>query len=247
MDNETALATVEPSVHLVARNPQEMALSRNSLLDWMTKKSELAATELRDIEEIREHARKSKWRVSSLDRQTKLAKQRLNFYVKIRQTIEAGYTIVPNFPIDLFAIRVKRQTPNAKSTESSYSVTNVRDEKPEHLPAGEGRYVSPNQLVRDSTYTEKNSKGEDVKRYVQVAADLQEVAFPLTAARVEVMQATSAAMALRLFDQIGICPQRVRRGDPLIIGQISMPTPGGYADPQIVSFLIAWYLDLRTI
>lgn len=72
-------------------------------------------------------------------------------------------------------------------------------------------------------------------------------------ARPEIMTATAEAMALRLFDQIGICDQnagqhrRRGKGDPLIIGQILMKA-SKYGDiTKPVNFLIAWHLDLRTL
>jgi hypothetical protein len=70
------------------------------------------------------------------------------------------------------------------------------------------------------------------------------VEFPIAAAQAEVMTATQEAMALKVFDAIGICPPQ-RKGDPLIIGQIMMP--GTRWSRKTVSFLIAWHLDLRTL
>ena len=60
------------------------------------------------------------------------------------------------------------------------------------------------------------------------------------------MNATQEAMALRVFDQVGISPQgSVRAADPLIIGQI-LGHKEGYKR-KTISFLIAWHLDLRSL
>jgi hypothetical protein len=61
------------------------------------------------------------------------------------------------------------------------------------------------------------------------------------------MNATAEAMALKVFDQIGIAnPVRnvgvQRKGDPLIIGQVLSKRVGW--TQKCVSFIIAWYLNL---
>jgi hypothetical protein len=70
------------------------------------------------------------------------------------------------------------------------------------------------------------------------------------------MDATAKAMALKVFDQIGICRpvdhQNERAfaasgaGDPLIIGQI-LRRRGTYQGPKVVSFIIAWHLNLNDL
>lgn len=64
------------------------------------------------------------------------------------------------------------------------------------------------------------------------------------------MNATAEAMALKVFDQIGICqPTRnagiTRKGDPLIIGQILGKREGW--SQKCVSFIIAWHLNLKDL
>jgi hypothetical protein len=79
--------------------------------------------------------------------------------------------------------------------------------------------------------------------------EFNEAEFPVMAAHPVVMEATARARDMNVFDQIGICPPTRRRGkgDPLIIGQIIETMPKWGEPPKVISFLIAWYLDLRTI
>ena len=61
------------------------------------------------------------------------------------------------------------------------------------------------------------------------------------------MDATAAAMAMKIFDRIGVVPQTRRkgyRGDPIVLGQITRKE--GW-QTKTASFLIAWYLDPRTL
>jgi hypothetical protein len=69
--------------------------------------------------------------------------------------------------------------------------------------------------------------------------------FPLAIAHPLVMDATAAAMALKIFDRIGVVNNRNQsRGDPIVLGQITRKD--GYST-KTASFLIAWYLDPRTL
>jgi hypothetical protein len=66
-------------------------------------------------------------------------------------------------------------------------------------------------------------------------------------AKPQIMHATSDAMALKIFDEIGVIPNYRRKVDPIIIGAIYRPdaTAKQYWEP--VSFLIAWHLRTETI
>lgn len=60
------------------------------------------------------------------------------------------------------------------------------------------------------------------------------------------MNVVAAAMAKKIFDRIGIVPrtQQRLRGDPIVLGQITRKE--GY-QTKTASFLIAWYVDARTL
>lgn len=120
------------------------------------------------------------------------------------------------------------------------------DEKCEVLPAGEGRYESPTQLVSERVIKEPQADGKTVKTTtILTPTSFDMIEFPFAAAVPVVMTATQAAMALKLFDRIGIVPQQLRRdADPIVLGQIILRQNGR---ERVASFLIAWHLDLRTL
>jgi hypothetical protein len=86
-----------------------------------------------------------------------------------------------------------------------------------------------------------------VKEVRSEVADVQHAhdVFPLNVARPQIMEATAQAMVAKCFDEIGICPQ-TKQADPLIIGRIATKRRG-WQEPSMISFLIAWHLDLRTL
>jgi hypothetical protein len=81
----------------------------------------------------------------------------------------------------------------------------------------------------------------------QTCTGWEDIEFQLAIAHPLVMDATAAAMAMKIFDRIGVVPQTARngyRGDPIVLGQITRKE--GYST-KTASFLIAWYLDPRTL
>jgi hypothetical protein len=63
-------------------------------------------------------------------------------------------------------------------------------------------------------------------------------------AKPEIMNATAAAMRMKIFDQIGVMPHTRKKEDPVIIGQIIRKV--GYTK-HTVSFMIAWHLNTNVI
>jgi hypothetical protein len=57
------------------------------------------------------------------------------------------------------------------------------------------------------------------------------------------MQATSRAMALEIFDEIGVFPP-TKKEDPVIIGRVNLNHKGM---KRTVSFMIAWHLNTNQI
>ena len=244
-----ALAVVDPvvsQVHLVARNPVQMQNARADMAVWLKDKIVECEIDVRDFEAAVDRARQNKWATSSLARAKSKAVGERTFYEKLLAAVEAGYTIIPEFPIDVFAVRVSRVNPKAAVASSNYAHSaRVDDETPNIMKAGEGRYVSPSQTVTNYNRKETDNAGKEFTRYFQRAVGLRDVVFPVRSARVEVMDATAEAMALKVFDRIGICPQTARNADPLIIGQV-LGQKRGYTQ-KTISFIIAWHLDLRTL
>lgn len=245
MTNALALPA---SAHLVARDPEEMREAQAGLRAFLEHKTMTAKQEVEDLNRALAEARNNKWATGALERPRNKAVGFETFYCKLLAIVEAGYAIIPDFPIDIFAIRVKRQkvTHQYAQTTGRYSnpVNHINDQESDRPLLGEGRYESPVAKLRARTEKEPDGKGGEQIKKIAFTDDWDEIIFPLRAARPEVMNATSVAMALKAFDQIGICPAE-RKADPLIIGQVLAPKVG-YTQKR-VSFLIAWHLDLRQL
>jgi hypothetical protein len=245
--------SLQPSTpfHLVATSPEAMGACQQELSAWLTVKVADCQTEEKDISDALDIAIVRNWGTSALESQHRKAVQRVRYYTKLKAAVDAGFCIVPNFPVDLFAIRVKKDKPkqNYRQIEDASDYQDpariIPDEKPTALAIGEGRYVSPSQTVQHDSVMVPNAKtGKETLTKMAWATEFRGVDFPLIAARPEVMDATGHAMGLNIFDAVGICPQ-TQKGDPLIIGKI-FGAQSGWRRPE-VSFLIAWHLDLRVL
>jgi hypothetical protein len=251
-----ALTVIDPvvsSVHLIARNPVEMQNAQADLAVWLKNKVIESKIEIGELGAALAEARTNGWSLTALTRQRNKAVGQFKFYEKILAAVEAGYTIIPEFPIDVFAIRVTRASVRRdESTTTANWNPDIPDQRPDVAGLGEGEYKNPVPLVRQGSYPDKRKDGtEATVRFTQASRFQNEIVFPLRAARPTVMSATAEAMALKVFDQIGICEPRSvaagiqRKGDPLIIGQILGRREGW--TQKCVSFIIAWHLDLRTL
>jgi hypothetical protein len=249
-------------MHLIAKNPRQMAKSQRTLLEWLTNKVAFEKREVEDVQEALNIAAEKGWELAALERQVLRATGRVRYYEKLLAAVDEGYCIVPNFPVDFFAIRTRNKMPRTQFKEirdaSNWQdpAVNFDDVPGGNLPIGEGRYVSPEPEVERGEQTvvatEGAQKGKEILVKEAWTTDFMEVAFPLIAARPEIMDATAIAMAHKFFDAIGICPPGTRRRkkpprqpDPLIIGKIF--GGGGRWHRSEASFLITWHLDLRML
>jgi hypothetical protein len=226
------------NIQLIATNPQEMVLAQQNLLvhcETLAKEKTDLAVELRQNFDI---AKKNKWNTKGIKKAYDVALKTAIYYNKIKSAVKAGYYIVPNMPIDVFAVRVKKRNPTGR-TIRTYENAN---QSAQLLAEGEGRYVSDAPLGQHTTRKD-TTNGRDLEYFT--ITDYDDISFPVTLVRPQVMDATAQAVALKIFDQIGIAPQ-TRKGDPMIIGQILKPGTSDwnvYGRKKAVSFLIAWFLD----
>ena len=245
-----AVAGVVTKAQLVATNAIEMSAAQADLTSWLKDKCRDIENEITEIEIARDEAREHKWKTSSFSSLLRKAQVRYNFYEKVLAAVEAGYTIVPNFPIDVFAIRVAREYPTEGEQWNRNSAASYSAEKTDLPLLGEGQFVSPEPKSRryQREITEKD--GSKWTKHTLVPTGFKEAEFPVLAAHPVVMKATAEARDKMLFDQIGICPPSGRKrgkGDPLIIGQIIETMPRWGEPSHVVSFLIAWHLDLKNL
>lgn len=239
MEEQTNIAVVEPTdadknLTLVALTPADMAPAQAALAEWCDRKIASLELEFSDLQENHEVMNRAglsqKGIVPALNRMGKL----IAYYEKIKAAVAAGYLIVPNFPIDVFAVRVKR----AKQPEGTYeSKWGGFVAHPELLPAGTGRYVDDKVEFRDESFTEQiDGKEKHIRQFV--TGDYNDVAFPVIAVKPTVLTATTRAMALRIFDEIGTVENRSGR-DPIVVGRLIDPR----GNRRVTTFFIAWWLN----
>src|SRR5438477_5375279 len=114
--------------------------------------------------------------------------------------LEAGYTIIPNMPLQLFAVRTDRKSAPWKLVNYQSSVPDIEAKA---LPEGEGKWVNPVPIIRSQTTKDEN--GNELVKFFADSIN-EEIEFPLVMAKPQIMSATSYAMALNIFDEFGILP-----------------------------------------
>ena len=242
MSETEFITTDQPneSLFLVARDKQEMVQANLQLVSWLGGKLASIKANEKELEEAVEHARMRKWATKPLKSQLSLVRRQGIYYQKLKAAVEAGYTLVPlPWQNEEFAIRVKRTRATERTFSSKWEDgAAIPEQKTDSPPLGDGRWVSPQSEGEHWEETRENDEGKKVPKYFAASTDFAEVAFPLMAAKPELMNATAEAMALKMFDKIVISPG-LRGRDPLILGVVNGPGTKEQA------FLIAWYLDVR--
>lgn len=238
----TAVAPVTAELQLVARQPEEMQRAQLQLVAWFDQKIAACRNEAADANDNLAIAQRSGWKLASFRRQSQLAGRRVAFYEKCKAAVEAGYALVPNFPVDVFAVRTTKVKPKGeeKTWNPGFS------QKGEGAPLGAGEYVSDLPFVEHRIDQVDDGKGglRKVDRYWPSEFDV-EIEYPLSIAHPAVMSATAEALARKIFDEVGSLPERRRKGDPIVVGRICGSLGG--AERKVISFLIAWYVDTREL
>lgn len=232
MTTSTAVAPRE-SYQLIAIDGDQLQTAHGRMADWV--KSRIAECETEraaELENIR-IAQENHWASAPFKRRVSVLEKRIGFYSKIRSAIDEGYVIIPNFPMDIFAIRTNASAPRFQVQAGRF---NSFPQSAQLLPEGGGEYVNP--LPNVITEHDDDGKGGTIITQ-QPADEWNDVEFPIALARPQLMEKTAQAMALRLFDEIGVARDHVAGGDPIILGRIRNPRNGR---PDI-SFFIGWFFD----
>ena len=195
---------------------------------------------------------------TSLKNALKRERQSLTFYEKVQDALEAGFYIVPNFPCDVFAIRTEYDASgSATGTRRRDAIANLPMQSADVLSSGDGEYRNPapsgriaTEWQRAKSYPKGPTETETV--YQAVVDGYREMAFPFAFAKPEVLSATAHAMALKIFDELGVLPSAKKKSDPMVIGRVIRPWQRSRWDsdsnPQRhLSFLVVWWLDTNTI
>ncbi len=166
----TVPAPLEPAISppddfiVYANTPADMVAAQGSVTAWCSSKIEAEAYELEEAQRNLDAASANGWSTNGWDRQVKLIRQKIDFYEKVRLALAAGYYIVPPFPVDVFAIRTTRKTPDPKAT--TYPGRHLQE--PQILPPGDGRYVSnlPEERYREYPgEPDRNGKPTTIRSY----------------------------------------------------------------------------------
>jgi len=244
MNTKNAIAVIgqiEPpatNIEVTAQNTNEMAQCQSALIDWCKAKILVVRHEAMELKEAFDAAVKKKWASGTLKRHSERALRRVDFYERMLVGLEHGYQIVPPFPVTLFAIRTKAKNPDRKKDHYYYS---THEQYAPGLPEGEGDYKNPFPTI----CWESDPSEKDPNRKTYFADAWKDLEFPISMARGRIMEATDRAMALKIFDDFGICPES-RNADPIIVARLRRPSWNSY-DMRHVSFIIAWHLNTATL
>ncbi len=225
---------------LVALSPADMLPTQAALVAWCGRKVEAVKRELADLETNLELATEHGWKHQSVAAALNRCAKRVDYYEKIAAAVAAGYVLVPNFPIDVFAVRVVRAKQREETTDSRWQAQNFTAAA-QLLPAGVGRYVDDRLMHRDESYTETvEGKPKRIGHYVSDAYD--EIDFPVALVKPAILEAAQRAMALRVFDQMGTVQNGVGK-DPILVGRLLDPR----GNRRCASFFVAWWLDTAAL
>ncbi len=246
-----ATVTTQPDMENItvsATSPGQIPHLQQSLLDWCREKLKRQRSELAELTAAYKQAKDNKWNTSRLGKARSNAADRVMFFRKIIDAMEAGFCLLPTMPCNLFAVRVSEDA--AVKRHVYYWGKDVRIEADaEVMESGGGKYVgSTIRTSRDVRYvTAKDFQGKEqvVKKDITQPRDFRDVTFPFELAKPEMMERVSEAMKLRIFDELGFVPPQpaaAASGDPIIVGRVIDPT-----NQRRLSFLIGWLVDTRQI
>jgi hypothetical protein len=251
-----------PDTHLVALNPAEMQAARSNLKVHLEQRLTVIEREIVEANAALNEARRNGWATASLTTVRNRLVDDETYYNKILAAVEAGHTIIPEFPIEVFAVRTADKEASSSNTWIGHPGNDTylhRPARAETLPAGAGEYRNPQpdvQTWRAGTI-EQDGVSRTQIRILRTGYPAGPISFPVHVTRSPIMRAAAEAMKDKVFDQIGTChpviadtasaARRVERnarraGDPLVIGQILHKHVGN--KQKCVSFIIAWHLNL---
>lgn len=242
----TDVAVIPTTLVAVSSVGQEEATA--TLKGWLQGKIAQVAQDLADLTDAEAKARARQWDLRSYQRLKRGAEESATWYHKLLNALDAGYTLMPDLPMRLFAVRRDKAGGPPPQTWNVEKGSYYRDGRPELesdvLPAGEGEYVASHadRAVVGSFKSDKDPT-KTIQSYENI--DYRPVGFPIAIVKPQLIEATDRAMQRKIFDEIGVCvPTRSgSRGDPLILGRI-------YRDrkrQKAVCFVIGWYVQVRDL
>lgn len=242
----TAVAVAPPPpapTTVMANSTAELPGLQGPVLGWARKRLDQERVDLQELEQSLAMAKKQRWGTTALRNARNKSIAAVTFYEKVVDALEAGYVLFPPVPnADVIAFRCG--TPHMNEVQDT---RNVNWERPRQvmqastpLTSGEGDYYNPvPKWVKMRSY--KTEKGEDRAEWRSL--DLDSPQFPLAMAKPEIIEATNAAMEMRVFDEIRMFPfERRPTGDPCLLGTvIEKQFPGRQQRRHY--FLISWRIN----
>lgn len=236
-------------VRVVALHPSEMETSQQKTIAWVAAKIRDLGIERDEFEANLNIAIKNKWNTARPKSHLSRVVSRIKYYEKLKAALVAGYFIVPAFPGTVFAVRTTKQKPNTQWHEASHSWGNVVPvQEAMLLPVGKGEYVNPALRVMVKKNTAATPENKEPAYYHYSEPEFPDIDFPFVLAKPTILDATQRAMALKIFDDISVAPPvNTAKKDPMVLGRIFAPKAASWAPRPSVTFLIAWFLDLKTL
>lgn len=253
VEPEITKAEIENQTFLMATNPYMMGKAQARLVQWAKDKLAELKAELKDHKDNLAIASKLKIRTEAYKRYIATTGKKIEMQEKILSALEAGYCIVPDMDVELFAIRTTKKKPKSNdryahnNAEYGVHAPDVPDQVTNSPPAGKGEYVDPVAAARVATKNYKDSKtGKDmIENHSWASSFNPTIDFPFKLARPAILDATTKAMALKIFDEIGVLPKSRIQPDPVIVGRI-IRRVNSYTFVRF-NFLIAWFLDVKDL
>lgn len=238
----TAVATIPAAgarAHeVIALDLPQLDAAHVQMTTWAKAQQARVSAELTEERANLKVATTRKWATEPFKRRIARLERRVVFFSKMEDALAAGYILIPNFDMDVFAIRTRAKNPVGGTRSGRF---NQFLQPAQILAKGEGRYVDPNPFV----HTEETPDGKGGTAVHQWPSGIdEEITFPLQMARPMLMTKVGEAMALKVFDEIGIARDTQwrrtgTRGDPFLVGRIGNPN----RQRPAVSFFIGWSFD----
>lgn len=238
-------SAVQPPEHkmLVALSPQEVPAAQQQLKAWCEQKIASLVEQAKELCESIAIAEKQRWQRSTLKKHLKLNEDEQTYYRKILAAVEEGYLIVPNFDVEIMAVRVSEGAVPPES-RARWRPTGLQRADPELLPVGEGEYVNPAPVAVRRSVPEPNEQNpKNRESYYFNTDEFRDMQFPVVGVKPIILDATALALSRKVFDSIGVVTGR--KQDPVVIGTIYNPRDR-YRNKR-VSFFIAWWFSTDSL
>lgn len=243
-ENVELMPSAGDDIMVFARTPEEMARAQNALIAWSSRRLKKARADLQNATNNWEEAKSAKIRTAGWRREMKKYEKEINFYTKVQDALEAGYFIVPDFPITTIGIRTM-ETERADGETFSHRGS-ISSELHGELPAGDGHYVDPvPQTYSVKETITRDGKENTVTRWTAGGTVLKKMDFPFRLIKPHLLKDLNKATELKIFDAIGVLPGPRKSPDPMLLGVIENRI-GRFQSKRIL-FLISWWVPTSAL